>query len=154
MDHWALLATAKLFNATDVDAGQFPRELWRRHAVGICRSIFVDRKAQKPLRSGDLSGDGYLCRIAVRLEGLSAARTFLRDDVWNKEYSLAMADAVALFQEVQVRGGRCDGAFARNLPGSADANEPEAQIVRIDYVQHVLNGLIQSARLAGLREAP
>ncbi len=159
VDHWALIATEKLFTATDADSLQFPRELWRRHAASICRHILADRKAANPSTPrGDLSGDGYLCRTACRLEGLLAARTFLQDDKLNREISMAAADGINFLLDSQIHGGHCDGAFTLLAPRSAGgpaSNDPEATEVRIDYVQHALDAMIQCAELiAPRRETP
>ena len=168
VDHWALLATARLFAQTDCDAMRFPRELWRRHAEAICRGILSERQAVgKSTRPGDLSGDSYTCRIATRLEGLAAARTFLQDKDMNEQISKAMADAVGWLLDAQIHGGPCDGAFpavvrygklstgALKDAASAEkaSHDPETTEIRIDYVQHTLCALVQCAELAGLRDS-
>lgn len=155
VDHWALIATAKLFAATEADSMQFPRELWRRHAASICRRILADRNAHDPSAPrGDLAGGGYICGTACRLEGLLAARTFLQDDNLNREISMDAADGINFLLDSQIHGGPCDGAFTQVAPRSAGgpaSNDPQATEVRVDYVQHALDAMVECAELIAPR---
>jgi hypothetical protein len=152
-DHWALLATAKLFAIADRQKVPIPRELLMNHALQICHQI-LDIDFVPPLFpefEGALTARGGVTPTAVRLEGLLAALTFLpADHPIRPHVESAVHRGIDFLLRAQVK----DGEFAGGMPfaimalpdnGSAEARQFNRQQteIRIDYVQHALSALVQ-----------
>jgi hypothetical protein len=158
-DHWALLATARLLPRYDRCRQGVAREAVVHHAVQICRSILHEKPPwpDDEAEHGCFTHDGRTCPTATRVEGLLAALTFLPEDEHRElreQITVAVTDAVAFLLRTQLQEGPYAGAIPRRLPPSpailAELSPSERERVgevRIDYVQHVLSGLIQYRRM-------
>ena len=156
-DHWALLATARLWPLRDECSPPLPPETLQRHAVQICRQILDTRDAiSGPIReTGCLTPDGRTCPTATRVEGLAAALTFLPDDeaTLRDDIRRTIARAAGFLISSQIR----QGPHAGGIPGAVEVSRESASTrdrvshsteIRIDYVQHALSALIQWEELA------
>jgi hypothetical protein len=150
-DHWALLATARLLEASGGSPLPVPRERLLRHAAQICNSILDEQPqwpSSSPLRGG-FAADGRTCPTATRLEGLLAALQFLPAEEWRLRQRIEQAvyAGVAFLLRAQVETGSFAGAIPRSVTPQ-DGSTPihrhgqRATEVRIDYVQHALSALI------------
>jgi len=157
-DHWALLATSRLWPLRDECDPPLPAETLQRHAVQICRQILATRDAiSGPVReTGCLTADGRTCPTATRVEGLAAALTFLSDEdaTLCDDIRRTIGRATGFLIDSQIR----QGPHAGGIPGSIEL-DPESVAtpdrvspsdeIRIDYVQHALSALIQWEELVG-----
>lgn len=152
-DHWALLATARLFALADRDKLVIPREALTNHALQICHDILDngDARPLAPATEGALNLRGGVTPTATRLEGLLAALTFLpAEHPVRPHVESAVHRGIAFLLRAQVKEGEFAGGFPyaiMPLPadGNRDArrfNEQQTEI-RIDYVQHSLSALVQ-----------
>jgi hypothetical protein len=152
-DHWALLATAQLFEAAGKRGIDIPREALIGHALQICHAMLEDARHPQPIpaMAGSLAPKGAVTPTATRLEGLQAALGFLPSDhPIVPHVNAAVERGIDFLVRAQVKQGRYVGAFPKaiaRLPEdgteatgrfNADATE-----VRIDYVQHSLSALVQ-----------
>lgn len=152
-DHWALLATAKLFDIADRDQLHIPRQLLLDHVLQICHEI-IDHGYSPPMlpvMEGALSARGGTTPTSVRLEGLLAALTILPADHRIRPHVEAKVHrGIDFLLRAQIK----DGPFVGGMPsaiaplppdGSAEVKKFNAQQgeIRIDYVQHALSALVQ-----------
>lgn len=151
-DHWALLATARLWSHAPETLLADERQAMLRHAVQICHSILASRpcSATEFDAEGSLVPGNLTCPTATRLEGLIAALTFLPDDeaALRRDIRLAVDRGIVFLKKAQICSGPYRGGVPRELlahaPGGGFhfANRRSGEI-RIDYVQHALSAMIQ-----------
>ncbi len=152
VDHWALLATAKLLSGEKGTDLPVSRELLINHAVQIC-VVILESQVDNPKRpdyDGGFSKEGKTTPTATRLEGLQAALSFLpADREIRQRIENAVARGIAFLLRAQVREGHYIGAFPRAVDyiheavRGADRFNSRVKEVRIDYVQHALSAMIQ-----------
>lgn len=155
VDHWALLATARLFGIADSQGIEIPREALFNHALQICHTILEEGygPVMLPVMEGALVsyGRGEVTPTATRLEGLLAALTFLPP---SHPITPHVASAVQRGMGFLLRAQLKDGPYAGGLPrntsvladdGTAEGAKfnAEATEIRIDYVQHSMSAMVQ-----------
>ncbi len=152
VDHWALLATAKLFSVEKETDLPVSSELLINHAVQICEVILESQvnNPKRPAYDGGFSKKGKTTPTATRLEGLQAALSFLpADREIRQRIESAVSRGVAFLLRAQVREGHYLGALPRAVDymheAATDAHSFNRRVkeVRIDYVQHALSAMIQ-----------
>ena len=152
-DHWALLATARLFQVADAEKIEIPREALIDHTLQVCHAILEEGRHVQPLpvMAGSLVPNGIVTPTATRLEGLQAALTYLPP---NHQIVPHIRSAVDRGIDFLVRAQVKEGPFAGGMPHKItripdDGTEAtqkfnaEATEIRIDYVQHSLSALVQ-----------
>ena len=158
-DHWALLASARLWPRLDSVGRDEAHDLVLGHTVQICESILAEQPPfpQGVDEWGGFTLDGRTCPTATRLEGLLAAYTILpsehqrlRERIWSSSLR-----GIDFMLRAQIPAGQHAGAVPRGIrrlpPGHSlwsHAFNRRAKEVRIDYVQHCLSAMIQFAQLA------
>ncbi len=148
-DHWALIATGRLFSEHGTADWPHDKGLLRTHALQICESVLMvdqDLVAESPLY-GAFDPDGRTTPTATRLEGLLAALPLLQgtaDVELGTRMRTAIDAGVQFLLNAQVREGVYAGAVPRGVHLRAD--EPTRSSfnrrvteVRIDYVQHAMS---------------
>ncbi len=153
-DHWALLATARLFELAEQEKWKIDRAGLIYHAAQICQQMLEDMPDTMPsgATAGCLTTDGRTCPTATRLEGMQAVLPLLATEcapMCTRMIS-AIDAAIAFLVRTQVPSG----PYAGGIPRSAILIMQEAdrcQEVRIDYVQHALSAMLQyhSQRFGG-----
>lgn len=142
-DHWAMLATKKLFETPN--NGLLPGEklLLQKHAEQMANSILNRQILEEKYQyRGAFSGNVRLCSIGTIMEGLVAIY-YCTDDEQLKARVLTALDLGTKFlsryqvKEGETRGGIPNSAYW-TLPNSEDKN----RVIRIDNVQHVLSAWI------------
>ena len=151
-DHWILLATARLLAQTPETLSPPQRQAALRHAVQICESMLTyrPRYATHFEAEGCLTPDSRTCPTATRLEGLTAALTFLPEEqvALRQQIRTAVDRGIAFLEYSQIRRGPYRGGMPReSLTLKPDgsfhfANERSGEI-RIDYIQHAVSAMIQ-----------
>jgi hypothetical protein len=161
-DHWALLATAKLFELAERDKLEIPRELIFNHALQVCHAILEEGYAPplQPEMDGALVSRGIVTPTATRLEGLQAALRILPlDHPMRPHVEAAVHRGVDFLLRAQVKEGEFAGALpyaiSRLQGQDAAATKFNAKVgeVRIDYVQHATSAMVQYLEWAGGRTA-
>jgi hypothetical protein len=152
-DHWALLATARLFEVSDAEKIKIPREALINHTLQICDQILEEGRHVQPLpvMSGSLVANGIVTPTATRLEGLQAALTFLPPDHPIVPHIRAAVDrGIDFLVRAQVKEGSYAGGMPHKITRLPDDGteatrkfNAEATEIRIDYVQHSLSALVQ-----------
>ena len=158
IDHWALLATAKLMPLYDRCQQTLPKAAFERHAVQICESILksIPLKNDSSIRYSGFSGDGRTTPTAIRVEGLLAALSILPKNYSNlrKQMLDAINEGLHFLLRSQIRSGEHAGGIPRAIsklpedhPQFTKSFNRRASEVRIDYVQHTLSAMLQYERI-------
>lgn len=153
-DHWALIATGRLW--PHLDKGD--RKMFKQHA----RQVVVFILSQQIWREGQVTRggfapDGRTSPTATRLEGLLATEILFRDEPeFHNQIRVAISWGIDFLLRAQVKNGRYKGAIPRS-PVQIQSSHPDAikfntraTEVRIDYVQHALSAFIGYFRLLSL----
>jgi hypothetical protein len=166
-DHWALLATEKLFSLTTEEQRSGSSNLLTNHARQICQQILRHLPEQQVIEdwglmrdvSTSLNASGRTTPTATRLEGLLAAWSFLPESAMGELMEAAIRAGMVFLQRSQIREGPFAGGIPRAIaPLSSTHHSDDARKsiqkfnrrateVRIDYVQHTLSATIQYFRL-------
>lgn len=146
-DHWAVLATAKLFelaNQGQVDLDDDTRVLLYYHGIQVVEKI-QRIAAEPPQIPGSLVDNGQCCSIATRLEALTAFQPWLKQEDYPglDEVDRLVSEGVDYLLKSQYQNGMCVGGLPW-IPAShphskkrADSNE-----VRVDTVQHSISAVV------------
>jgi hypothetical protein len=141
-DHWALIATARLFPYCDQNScpGSSREELMQ-HAIQICNSMVREqfRGSAAVGLDGAFDSTGRTSATATCLEGLLAALEFLLKDEpqtaeLQKKIEAVAGRGVAFLLRMQIG----NGPYSGGMPGAFAKRILESSQVRIDYVQHTL----------------
>jgi hypothetical protein len=155
-DHWALLATARIWPHLRPDDNESLRALLADHAERVCEAIVHGQNnvGGDSLR-GSFDREGRITPCATRLEGLLAAHMNLpsQDNILRQRVSTACNLGARFLLDAQIREGPAAGGFPRSIFGhpsytsfAGEELSPRSSEVRIDYVQHALCALLQYRR--------
>lgn len=154
-DHWALLATARLFAIAERERLDIPRQHLIDHALQICHTMLdgATRPPAIPSAVGSLvsSGWGEVTPTSTVLEGLLAALTFLPSGHPIVPHATAAVHrGVAFVLRAQLPDGEHAGGIPMAIERLPDDGRSEtarfnanATEIRIDYVQHALSAMLQ-----------
>jgi hypothetical protein len=159
-DHWALIATEKILTLPGQPIGDAGRELLLRHGILICKAIL---KEQLNGPSDDSRDDGFdwsgrTTPTATRVEGLLAFLTVLpsKQTQLRSEMVTSVNRAMHFLLNAQIHTGRFAGGIPRALKSAAaplhqdhEVDDPRADEIRIDYVQHYLCAMIRYRQQLG-----
>ncbi|MCU0763886.1 MAG: hypothetical protein MUF76_13240 [Hydrogenophaga sp.] len=157
-DHWALLATAALWNKNpSLLASALPPPLsWHAapgrtavapllmaHGLSVTR-FMLDEQAQAQhsgsCAPGGFTSDGRTTPTATRLEGLLAFLPLLPAGAERDAVLAAVQDGMGFLLQAQRLEGPARGGFSRVSP-VCSTDDRRASEVRIDYVQHAMAAL-------------
>jgi hypothetical protein len=153
VDHWVLLATAKLLPLYDRCQQPLPESEILTHAIRICESILTHRSrfSKNTPEHGCFTDDGRTTPTAIRLEGLLAAHRFLpvEHKALREGIRVTATQGIAFLIRSQVSSGKYAGGIPRtihplpeNHPRFDKSFNERATEVRIDYVQHALSAML------------
>ena len=142
-DHWAMLATRKLFETSN--NGLLPGEklLLQKHAEQMANSILNKQILEEKYQyRGAFSKNVRLCSIGTIMEGLVAIY-YCTDDVQLKGRVLTALDLGTKFlSRYQVKEGETRGGIPTSAYWKLPNAEDKTKVIRIDNVQHVLSAWI------------
>ncbi|MFO7766589.1 MAG: hypothetical protein R6V33_09175 [Pelovirga sp.] len=156
-DHWALLATARLFKQkpevlSSVALFRIPwdseqdqrgvKQLLRDHAKRLVRGILSEQiqGSESACLNGGFNAKGRVTPAATRLEGLLAALGLLEEQLLRHRVWTAVETGIRFLADAQITTGPARGGFARYSP-LCHSTARRANEIRIDYVQHGLAAL-------------
>lgn len=153
-DHWALIATARLWP----HLGEADRAVFRRHARQVVNFMLSEQVWEAgSIANGGFTPDGRTTPTATRLEGLLAAEFLFRDEpAFHRSIHVAITWGMRFMLRAQIQQGRYKGgvrrAIARIRSSHPDATKfnRRATEIRIDYVQHALSAFIQFRKFQDL----
>jgi hypothetical protein len=140
-DHWALIATARIWPYHEYWSDVVAEDVLIKHAVQICDHIISEQQDD-----GGFVADGRIAPTSTRLEGLIAMLQFMPQD----RIEQAIGSGIEFLLKAQIYDGAIPRAIAP-LPddgskGRSSFNRRVTEI-RIDYVQHALSALLGWHRL-------
>ncbi|MEM8794511.1 MAG: hypothetical protein AAGE61_03000, partial [Pseudomonadota bacterium] len=153
-DHWALLATEKIWPHISPDE----RAPLAFHARQIVEHILSEQViSDDPSFDGGFTPEGRTTPTATRLEGLLAAHTiFAGDERLRRDIENAAMMGADFLISAQINEGLLVGGMPR---GTRKIEKPQNRReeafnrrlgeVRIDYVQHMLSALLQMRSAVG-----
>ncbi|MEE9190080.1 MAG: hypothetical protein V3U16_04855 [Candidatus Neomarinimicrobiota bacterium] len=151
-DHWALIATDKLFRINPTLADHIRKKI-NRHAFQICFQIMNTKPVyeQDHPYHGCFSRDGRTTPTATRLEGLLAVFPYLSKNETSLSVDIknSMGNSIDFLMRSQLQSGLYTGGIPRAISSlkedhhsySKSFNRRSTEI-RIDYVQHALSALM------------
>lgn len=167
-DHWALVATARLFArpAHEVQAALPPGLLWQEgdgpdnargwlmaHARAVVRAMLAEQAAARSgCAPGAFTADGRPAPTATRLEGLTAIVPWWPPGAERDALLAAIEDGVRFLRAAQWRLGPAAGGFSRTAPVCSRGARRDAE-VRMDQVQHAMAALMGARALETCKAA-
>jgi hypothetical protein len=145
-DHWALIASAKLFPYCDRDSCPgSTREQLINHAIQICNSILREQFRGTPGvgMDGAFDAAGRTAPAATCLEGLLSALEFLPQDELHRKIVASAGRGISFLLRMQINSG----VYRGGMPGAFAIRVLDSSEVRIDYVQHALCAWLRYQRL-------
>lgn len=153
-DHWALIATARLFDQNREAlqrAAPFglpwvephnpngTRLFLLEHAEAVVKGILNEQIQDntEACLNGGFNLQGRLAPTATRLEGLLASLPIIKEGSLRKRTRKAVELGMGYLAAAQIRTGPTKGGFTRHNP-NCNAPAARANEIRIDYVQHAL----------------
>ena len=111
-DHWALIATGRLW--PHLDEGD--RQIFKRHARQVVSLILSQQIWQQgSISHGGFTPDARTAPAATRLEGLLAAEALFRDEPeFHKQLNIAISWGIGFLLRAQVKFDRYKGAVPRS----------------------------------------
>jgi len=140
-DHWALIATAKLFPYCDhISCPGASREELIQHAIQVCNSILREqfRGSAAVGIAGAFDPEGRTAPAATRLEGLLTAMEFLPKDELRAEIRTKIEATVGRGIAFLLRMQIGSGPYSGGMPGAFATRALGSSEIRIDYMQHAL----------------
>lgn len=153
LDHWMLLATSRIWPVYDKTSQPVSRQHLVRYSVDLCERLMVRsiRRLDDERLKGCITGNGFTCPTATRVEGLVAALNYLPQDqlVFRTRVQRVAEDALVFLVNSQVSQGKYRGGIPYamfRLPDDHpwqqnDYNKMQGEI-RIDYVHHAISGMM------------
>ena len=152
-DHWALLATARLFleaRAGSVRLDEATEAFLYYHGIQVTEKVLrIADAAPDPV--GSLVKNGQCCSIATRLEGLTAMQPWLaRNDYPSLDkVNQRIGEGISYLIASQYRDGSCEGGVPWIPTFHPDAPKKDiAPEVRIDTVQHSISAVLGAKALS------
>ncbi len=142
-DHWAMLATRKLFETPDNGLTVGEKMLLQKHAEQMADSmLYKQRTDLSDMYRGGFKENVRLCSIGTIMEGLVAIY-YCTDDVQLKGRVLTALDLGTKFlSRYQVKEGETRGGIPTSAYWKLPNAEDKTKVIRVDNVQHVLSAWI------------
>lgn len=142
-DHWALIATARVFALPAATMPASVRAALISHAEAVCATILSEQCVVRRGRcaAGWFGPEPRVAPTATRLEGLLAASALPLSAEQMPRMRAACDAGLRFVLDSQLQSGPAAGGFTRTHLSCARANDRRATEVRIDYVQHALAAL-------------
>ncbi|GAA4846618.1 hypothetical protein [Algivirga pacifica] len=143
-DCWALIATSKLYKSQNYSQFKVSEERLNQHAKQICESILALKinSHRSPYHIGGFQENGYVTPTSCRLEGLTAALSFLpqQDPLYSKVVESLQTGYIFLLR-AQYKKGTFTGGFPRKVSYN-NGLKLKTNMIQIDCVQHSLSALV------------
>ena len=148
-DHWAMLATRKLFETPDNGLSAPEKVLLQRHAEQMAMSI-LDTQI---IDEGNTYRGGFvenvrLCSIGTIMEGLVAIYYCIEDKALKAKILNAVNLGTDFLSRFQIKEGKRRGGIPTNAYWRLSNANDKSKVIRIDNVQHVLSAWITYSQIS------
>lgn len=142
-DHWAMLATKKLFETEQNGLSPEEKVLLQKHAEQMANSI-LDKQIleEKYQYRGGFIENLRLCSIGTIMEGLIAIYSCTDDEKLKARIYNAIELGTDFLSRYQVKEGPMRGGIPTNAYWTLVNADEKSKVIRIDNVQHVLSAWI------------
>ena len=153
LDHWMMLATARIWPLYGKTAQPVSREHLIHYSLDLCELLMEQRpvRIDDPRIKGCITGNGMTCPTATRVEGLVAALSYLPDEyaTMRAKVRRVSEDAIVFLMNSQVTEGKYRGGVPYamfRLPEDHPYYRRQYNLlageIRIDYVHHAISGMM------------
>ena len=142
-DHWAMLATKKLFETPDNTLTPEEKVILQKHAEQMANSILYKQITdKKDVFAGSFQDNIRPCSIGTIMEGLVAIYYCTDDEVLKEKILNSLALGTEFLSRYQVKDGTMQGGIPTSAYWRFKKDDQKASVIRIDNVQHVLSAWI------------
>lgn len=142
-DHWAMLATKKLFETPDNTLTPEEKVILQKHAEQMANSILYKQITdKKDVFAGSFQDNVRPCSIGTIMEGLVAIYYCTDDEVLKEKILNSLALGTEFLSRYQVKDGTMQGGIPTSAYWRFKKDDQKASVIRIDNVQHVLSAWI------------
>lgn len=147
-DHWAMLATRKLFETPDNGLTADEKLLLQKHAEQMANSILDNQIVD----IGNTYRGGFvenlrLCSIGTIMEGFVAIYYCTDDEKLRAKVLNALTLGTDFLSRFQVKEGERKGGIPTNAFWNLSNADDKSKVIRIDNVQHVLSAWITYSQI-------
>lgn len=147
-DHWAMLATKKLFETPDNGLLEEEKLLLQAHAAQMANVIIYNQIVDEGnTYRGGFIDNFRLCSIGTMMEGLVAIYYVADDEMLKQQVLFALKLGTEFLSRYQVKGGDSKGGIPADAYWTLIYAPKASQVIRIDNVQHVLSAWITFRQL-------
>lgn len=142
-DHWAMLATRKLFETPDNGLTVGEKMLLQKHAEQMADSmLYKQRTDLSDIYRGGFKENVRLCSIGTIMEGFVGIYYVTDNEELKKNILKALALGTEFLSRYQVKEDLSKGGIPTSAYWKLPDAEDKAKVIRIDNVQHVLSAWI------------
>ena len=142
-DHWAMLATRKLFETPDNSLTAGEKLLLQKHAEQMANSILDNQIVDSGYNfRGGFVENVRLCSIGTIMEGLVAIYYCTDDKNLKARVLNALNLGTDFLSRYQVKEGEMRGGIPTSAYWRLSNASESSKVIRIDNVQHVLSAWI------------
>ncbi len=142
-DHWAMLATRKLFETPNNDLLPEEKKLLQSHAKQMANIVIPTQIVEEEnTYRGSFIGNVRLCSIGTIMEGLVGIYYVTDDEMLKQQVFHALKLGTEFLSRFQVKGGGSKGGIPTDAYWPLINAPAKSQVIRIDNVQHVLSAWI------------
>lgn len=147
-DHWAMLATRKLFETPDNGLTADEKLLLQKHAEQMANSILDNQIVD----IGNTYRGGFvenlrLCSIGTIMEGFVAIYYCTDDEKLRAKVLNALTLGTDFLSRFQVKEGERKGGIPTNAYWNLSNADDKSKVIRVDNVQHVLSAWITYSQI-------
>lgn len=147
-DHWAMLATRKLFETVDNGLTANEKLLLQKHAEQMANSILDNQIVD----TGNTYRGGFvenlrLCSIGTIMEGFVAIYYCTDDEDLKAKVLNALNLGTDFLSRFQVKEGERKGGIPTSAYWNLSNADDKSKVIRIDNVQHVLSAWITYSQI-------
>jgi len=142
-DHWCMLATEKLFSIENNGLYPAEKKLLQSHCIQNANSIMPKQILDKKHKYyGNFEGGFGPCDIGTIMEGMAAIYNSIDDEQTKEKIMKSMKAGNEFLSNTQIKKGSLKGGLPMHENWQDSDAAPNASIIRIDTVQHVLAGWV------------
>ena len=142
-DHWAMLATRKLFETPNNNLLPEEKLLLQQHAKQMANVVIPTQIVEEDNTYRGAFIDNFrLCSIGTIMEGLVGIYYITDDEMLKQQVLFALKLGTEFLGRFQVKGGGSKGGIPMDAYWTLINSPKKSQVIRIDNVQHVLSAWI------------
>ncbi len=152
-DHWAMLATRKLFETPNNGLLPEEKKLLQSHAKQMANIVISKQIVEEGnTYRGAFIENFRLCSIGTIMEGLVGIYYVTDDEMLKQQVLFALKLGTEFLSRFQVKGGGSKGGIPTDAYWPLINASEKSRVIRIDNVQHVLSAWITFKQIGNKSE--